>query len=93
MVAPLSLPIGYADRSVKVHPTVLYTICDAYIRRNEGQRRVIGALLGTTSDGVVEVKSCYAVPHSETNDQVLAPCRGCTCFGLLGGERMTGMGR
>ena len=54
----------------RVHPVVLFTITDAFIRRNDGQERVIGTLLGTIADGVVEVKSCYAVPHSESNDQV-----------------------
>ena len=49
---------------------MLFTITDAFIRRNDGQDRVIGTLLGTISDGVVEVKNCYAVPHSESNDQV-----------------------
>lgn len=49
---------------------VLFTIADAFIRRNDGQERVIGTLLGSVSDGVLEVKNCYAVPHSESNDQV-----------------------
>lgn len=49
---------------------VLFTITDAFIRRNQGQERVIGTLLGSISDGVVEVKNCYAVPHSESNEQV-----------------------
>lgn len=70
MVAPLTLPTGFTENSVRVHPVVLYTICDAYVRRNQGQKRVIGTLLGNITDGVVEVKSCYAVPHSENNDQV-----------------------
>ncbi len=59
-------------RRCRVHPVVLFTITDAFIRRNDGQERVIGTLLGTVSDGVVEVKNCYAVPHSESNDQVRA---------------------
>ena len=33
---------------------------------------MIGTLLGSISDGVVEVKNCYAVPHSESNEQVRA---------------------
>ena len=54
----------------RVHPVVLFTITDAFIRRNDGQERVIGTLLGSIVDGVVEVKSCYAVPHSESTDSV-----------------------
>lgn len=67
------LPIGSVNAStVKIQPVVLLQICDAYIRRNEKQERVIGTLLGNTSaDGkVVEVKSCYVVPHNESADQV-----------------------
>ncbi|KAI7845685.1 hypothetical protein COHA_000799 [Chlorella ohadii] len=67
---PLTLPVGATENSVRVHPVVLFTITDAFIRRNQGQERVIGTLLGSISDGVVEVKNCYAVPHSESNEQV-----------------------
>lgn len=73
---------------------VLFTITDAFIRRNKGQERVIGTLLGSISDGVVEVKNCYAVPHSESNEQVGAAgggwggdrrCRGLfVCWPVLG---------
>lgn len=69
-MAPLTLPIGATENSVRVHPVVLFTICDSYIRRNEGQERVIGTLLGTIGDGIVDIKNCYAVPHSEANEQV-----------------------
>ena len=69
---PLVLPVGATENSVRVSPVVLLTIADAYIRRGEGAGRVIGTLLGSVSDGVVDVKSCYAVPHSEANDQVRA---------------------
>lgn len=31
---------------VKIHPVVLFTICDSYERRNDTQYRVIGTLLG-----------------------------------------------
>ena len=70
MSAPLTLPVGVTENSVRVHPVVLFTVCDAHIRRNDGQDRIIGTLLGTIADGVVDVKNCYAVPHSEANDQV-----------------------
>jgi translation initiation factor 3 subunit F len=68
MVGSLLLPLGGVN--VKVHPVVLLQVCDAYIRRNEKQERVIGTLLGSSIDGVVEVKSCYVVPHNESADQV-----------------------
>lgn len=56
--------------TVKVHPVVLFSICDLYIRRSDKQDRVIGTLLGIVSDSVVDVKSCYAVPHNENLDQI-----------------------
>jgi translation initiation factor 3 subunit F len=40
------------------------TILDHYIRRNEGER-VIGTLLGIVSENVIEIRSCFPVPHTE----------------------------
>ena len=70
-VAPLILPAGVTENSVKVHPVVLFTICDAYIRRpNNNQGRIIGTLLGKVGDGVIDIRNCYAVHHNESNGQV-----------------------
>jgi len=55
-------------RGVKVHPVVIFSILDHYIRRNDGYR-VIGTLTGTMNDGIIEIKNCYPVPHTEV-DQV-----------------------
>lgn len=54
----------------QVHPLVLFSIIDHYSRREEGQERVIGSLLGTVTHGVVEVQACFPVPHTETEEQV-----------------------
>jgi hypothetical protein len=70
MVASLLLPISGSNINVKVHPVVLLQICDSYIRRGEKQERVIGTLLGTVSEGTVNVSRCFVVPHTETMDQV-----------------------
>lgn len=70
MVASLLLPISGSNINVKVHPVVLLQICDSYIRRGEKQDRVIGTLLGTVSEGTVNVSRCFVVPHTETMDQV-----------------------
>lgn len=45
---------------------VVFNILDHYIRRPEADR-VMGALLGNISeeDGVVEIRNCFPVPHSE----------------------------
>lgn len=55
---------------VVVQPVVLFSICDAYLRRGDGQKRVIGTLLGTVEGGVVELRSSYAIPLQESADQV-----------------------
>ena len=55
-------------RACAVYP--VYPI-ERYIRRQETQERVIGTLLGSVgSDGVVDVRNSYAVPHNEQNGQV-----------------------
>ncbi|KAG6482728.1 eukaryotic translation initiation factor 3 subunit F-like [Zingiber officinale] len=56
--------------SAKIHAVVLFNICDCYVRRPDQADRVIGTLLGSVSDGVVEIKNSYAVPHNESADQV-----------------------
>ena len=57
--------------SVTVHPVALFSILDHYLRRTDAQDRVIGTLLGTRSDnGEVDVRSSFAVLHSETAEQV-----------------------
>ncbi|KAJ1936593.1 hypothetical protein FBU59_005002 [Linderina macrospora] len=55
-----------------IHPVVLFSILDHFLRRNDNQERVIGTLLGVRSDDgrIVEIRSCFAVPHFETDDQV-----------------------
>ncbi|CAD7700624.1 unnamed protein product, partial [Ostreobium quekettii] len=65
MTGPLHLLKG----GVRVHPVVPLTVCDSYIRRGPKQARVIGTLLGTVNDGVVEVTSCFTVTHSESLEQ------------------------
>lgn len=70
MVASLLLPISGSNINVKVHPVVLLQICDSYIRRGEKQDRVIGSLLGTVSEGTINVSRCFVVPHTESMDSV-----------------------
>ena len=54
-----------------MHPVALFSILDHYLRRTDAQERVIGTLLGTRSDtGEIEVRSAFAVLHSETAEQV-----------------------
>ena len=53
-----------------VRPAALLAILDHYLRRTDDQARVIGTLVGTRVDGVVDVRGAFAVLHSETEEQV-----------------------
>ncbi len=54
---------------VQVHPVALFSILDHYLRRNDGQHRVIGTLLGTRTESEIEIKNCFAVPHLEDEEE------------------------
>ena len=57
--------------SARVHPVVIFNICDCYVRRPDGAERVIGTLLGSVlPDGTVDIRNSYAVPHNEFSAQV-----------------------
>lgn len=60
-----------------IHPVALFSILDHYLRRKDDQERVIGTLLGVRSTSTnstdiseIEVRSSFAVLHSETSEQV-----------------------
>ncbi|KAK4967041.1 hypothetical protein LTR66_011977 [Elasticomyces elasticus] len=61
-----------APLTVTIQPQALFSILDHASRKPQDQDRVIGTLLGVRSeDGTeVEVRNCYAVPHTETTEQV-----------------------
>ncbi|TFY66499.1 hypothetical protein EVG20_g4593 [Dentipellis fragilis] len=61
-----------APSNVTVHPVALFSILDHYLRRTDTQDRVIGTLLGTRTENcdLVDVRSAFAVLHSETSEQV-----------------------
>ena len=70
MAHGLALPGDVDDVSVEASPLVLLNACDSYLRRSEGQERVIGTLLGAVRGNVVVLKNSYAVPHNESEEQV-----------------------
>ncbi|PWA03464.1 hypothetical protein BB558_000371 [Smittium angustum] len=59
-------------QDVFLYPSVSFAIIDHYLRRNDKQDRVIGTLLGVRKDGgkTIEVRSCFPVPHFETDSHV-----------------------
>ncbi|XP_047334721.1 eukaryotic translation initiation factor 3 subunit F-like [Impatiens glandulifera] len=67
----LQLPNFPTSVSAKVHPLVIFNICDCYVRRPDQSDRVIGTLLGSVlPDGTIDIRNSYAVPHNESSDQV-----------------------
>ncbi|OAY46221.1 hypothetical protein MANES_07G126500v8 [Manihot esculenta] len=70
-VLQLSPTSSSSTLSAKVHPLVIFNICDCYVRRPDQAERVIGTLLGSVlPDGTVDIRNSYAVPHNESSDQV-----------------------
>ncbi|KAK9331979.1 JAB1/Mov34/MPN/PAD-1 ubiquitin protease-domain-containing protein [Lipomyces starkeyi] len=74
---PASMMTAHASSTptplnIIIHPQSLFSILDHTLRRNEGQERVIGTLLGQRSeDGTeIEIRSAFAVPHIESAAQV-----------------------
>ncbi|KAL2898756.1 Eukaryotic translation initiation factor 3 subunit F [Bienertia sinuspersici] len=61
---------GSTSLNVKVHPLVIFNVCDCYVRRPDQAERVIGTLRIRVTDGTVDVRNSYAVPHNEFSDQV-----------------------
>jgi len=61
---------GRTPAKVTVHPVVLFSILDHYLRRPNAEDRVIGTLLGTRTENELEIRDCFAVLHSETSEQV-----------------------
>jgi len=57
-------------KHVNVHPVALFTAVDSYERRGEDAKRVVGTLMGSFTNGVVEVTNCFTVPHHETQEEV-----------------------
>ena len=69
---PSTGPPAPTPAAVRVSPLVLLAAADAYTRRPDGAGRVVGTLLGVASPdtGLVDVRDCFVVPHSEANDTV-----------------------
>lgn len=70
--APSTAATTSTSLTAKVHPLVIFNICDCYVRRPDQAERVIGTLLGSVlTDGTIDIRNSYAVPHNESSDQVL----------------------
>ncbi|KAL1600212.1 hypothetical protein SLS59_005836 [Nothophoma quercina] len=70
--APIGAQPSTAPLNVVIQPQAIFSVLDHSLRRPADQERVIGTLLGTRSeDGTeIEIRNCYAVPHTETAEQV-----------------------
>lgn len=54
---------------VKVHATAVFSILHSYMRRG-CNRKVVGSLLGSSKDNVVEIFDCYEVPCLENVEEM-----------------------
>lgn len=66
----------------RLRPTVLFAIADHFTRRQEEQGRVIGTLLGSVTDGVVDIANAFPVPHSEAEQATIDSDFNATMYGL-----------
>lgn len=72
----LSLPPTTQSRpptQINVHPSVIASILTHHSRRPDSDApRVVGALMGQRNETgtEVEVRSCFAVPHSEDAEKI-----------------------
>jgi len=56
--------------SCRVHPVAVLKILDAFVRRPEGAKRIIGTLLGWISEGsIVDITDCFPIVHRDTEEQ------------------------
>ncbi|KAH6649866.1 eukaryotic translation initiation factor 3 subunit F [Chaetomium tenue] len=75
-LAPTSMGFtGSAPLTVHIQPQAVFSVIDHAVRRDTRDTqstRVIGALVGTRSEdgSEVEVRSTFAIPHTENEDQV-----------------------
>eukprot|EP00922_Rhytidocystis_sp_ex-Travisia-forbesii_P002633 GHVS01003900.1.p1 GENE.GHVS01003900.1~~GHVS01003900.1.p1 ORF type:complete len:381 (+),score=91.46 GHVS01003900.1:56-1198(+) len=64
--------LPFASVKCRVHPVVVFTILDGYVRREDDQSYVIGTLMGMVSEGnVVDVTDCFVDRHSLTETGLL----------------------
>eukprot|EP01100_Stratorugosa_tubuloviscum_P008655 TRINITY_DN35_c0_g5_i1.p1 TRINITY_DN35_c0_g5~~TRINITY_DN35_c0_g5_i1.p1 ORF type:complete len:295 (+),score=147.11 TRINITY_DN35_c0_g5_i1:155-1039(+) len=61
----LFFELGAPQLTCKIHPVVLFTIIDSYVRRKETYN--CGALLGIVLDGVVHVRNSFSIVCDEAN--------------------------
>ncbi|KAJ4407688.1 hypothetical protein N0V85_004335 [Neurospora sp. IMI 360204] len=71
----LGFGVSNAPLTVNIQPQAVFSIIDHAVRRDDRDTqstRVIGALVGVRSEdgSEVEVRSTFAIPHTENEDQV-----------------------
>uniref|UniRef100_A0A7S4IM77 MPN domain-containing protein n=1 Tax=Vannella robusta TaxID=1487602 RepID=A0A7S4IM77_9EUKA len=69
MAEHLFLALDDPILTARVHPVVALTILDHHNRR-DGDDCVVGSLLGTRSDNIIEIKSAFGIPHTETDEDL-----------------------
>lgn len=48
-----------------IHPTIVPNVLDHYLRRPDGQKYVVGTMLGGVDDNLVDIQTCFSIPFSQ----------------------------
>jgi translation initiation factor 3 subunit F len=51
--------------NVRVQSSVVVSILDAYLRRSQGNERIVGTLLGSIQNKILTIGHCFTVPSKE----------------------------
>jgi hypothetical protein len=61
--------VSHQNLVCRVHPSVVFTILDAFVRRPESATRAIGTLLGYVAEGnILQVTDAFTVVHQDNDN-------------------------
>lgn len=61
----LNFGLSLTPMKCEVHPVVVTTIIDHYMRRKADHEFVIGTLLGVYDGSIVKINNCFGVPYDK----------------------------
>lgn len=63
----LNFGLSLTPLTCSVHPMVVTSVIDHYMRRKPDHKFVIGTLLGNYDGSLVNINNCFGVPYEITN--------------------------
>ncbi|CBK25028.2 uncharacterized protein [Blastocystis hominis] len=67
-------------KTIKVHPVVPFIILDQYVRRPEGKKHVMGTIMGSLNNGVLEITNCYGVNYEFADGEIVVDNKEAMAF-------------